>query len=177
MQVLRHSSAHTLDITYSQAWFQYLNQAGQRLTKTSLILFFREKEKKFQDLPDYAFIVFSLSKAYEGFLKQLLLDLKLIDKKIVENKHFRIGRALNPDIRQSERDEHWLYDDVAKECGEELSRQLWNTWLQCRNQIFHYFPGKDKRVGLSDAEKCLNLLIDSMSGAVGCLKSDHLLEK
>ena len=39
---------------------------------------------------DYAFVVFSLAKAYEGFLKRVFLDMKMIDRRQYFGEYFRI---------------------------------------------------------------------------------------
>ncbi|MGD9129324.1 MAG: hypothetical protein PVJ09_02460, partial [Candidatus Woesebacteria bacterium] len=102
-------------------WFLVLTPWQQNLVRTSYRLLEREKKHP-NNFVDYSFIVFSMAKAYEGFLKKVLFDLKLIDKKAYEGRRFRIGRALNPDMREKYRDKFWLYDDLAKQCGERNAR-------------------------------------------------------
>jgi hypothetical protein len=119
-------------------------------------------------LTDYSFIIFPIAKAYEDFLKQYLFDLGLISQKTYEGKRFRLGRALNPDIRDNQRDEFWLFDDVSSMCGEELSRSLWETWLECRNRVFHYFPAKNVKLSLTAVTTHLQLLDETISNAHQC---------
>ncbi len=148
-------------------WFLYLEPLQQELVKHALELYHRELALQ-SDLPDYSFLVFTMSKAYEGFLKKYLLDLKFISAKVYEGRKFRIGRALNPDVHTNHRDEYWLYDDLAQVCGPELARQLWETWLQCRNRVFHYFPSDPNIIDLETAAKFLAMLVSAMEKAFVC---------
>ena len=108
------------------------------------------------------------------FLKNFLLDLNLVSERACYDKHFRIGRSLNPDVRQNQRDEFWLYDDVSRKCGKEVARLLWEAWLKCRNQVFHYFPDKPQLLNLETAISRLKLLEEAMEAAVNCLKQSNL---
>jgi len=146
---------------------KYLDAWQQDLLADAVSL--AEKLADKQDLlTDFSAMVFPASKAYEGFLKQYLRDLDLIDDAAYKSKRFRIGRALNPDIRQSQRDEWWLYDDVVKMCGPELGRKMWNTWLECRNRLFHYFPAKPVLLTHSQACTSISTLLSTMSEAIAC---------
>lgn len=122
---------------------------------------------------DYSFIVFPMAKAYEGFLKQYLFQLRLLSPETYHDKRFRIGRALNPDLRNHQRDEQWLYDDVVRLCSEKLGRLLWDTWLQCRNRVFHYFPASSQQLTLVQAGEYLVLIANAMSEAYRCQRDSH----
>jgi hypothetical protein len=119
-------------------------------------------------LADYTFVVFPVAKAYEGFLKDLLLELKLIDEATYASRRFRIGRALNPDVAQNQRDALWLYDDVKLYCGPALAEQLWYTWLECRNHLFHYFPHADQPLTLVQAREKMDQVVMTMEAALAC---------
>lgn len=168
----RHKSNKQISLTdhYTRDWFRYVSPSLQKLIRTSIELYVSHMENP-GTYEDYTFIIFPLSKAYEGFLKQYLRDLGLISKKTYEGKRFRIGRAMNPDIRQNQRDEYWLFDNVAEICGKELARQMWNTWLECRNQRFHYFPGKEQTLSFDNIEKYLQMMVTTMDQAVACQPS------
>jgi hypothetical protein len=60
------------------------------LMRESFHLLDREKENS-SNSHDYAFVVFPAAKAYEGFLKKVLFDLKLITKQQYLGDRFRIG--------------------------------------------------------------------------------------
>lgn len=155
---------------FNQPWFAYLEKEQQELIRTALTLI--EKKDKIADLSDYSFIVFEMAKAYEGFLKKYFLQFGLISKRTYQSKRFRIGRALNPDVRPQHRDEDWIFDDVVKKCSRELANELWNTWLQCRNRVFHYFPGGTQTtLSFSEAEKKVEIVVQAMKNAMTCLLS------
>lgn len=147
--------------------FVELSPELQTLAKLSWTLWQREQDSN-SDLPDYSFVVFPLAKAYEGMLKEYLLAMKLIDRATFESRRFRIGRALNPDLHPDQQTDHWLYDDVARECGETLARQIWDAWLTCRNHIFHYFPEKNANLSLQQAHKCLTILTTTIQAVSAC---------
>ena len=160
-------SVETLSQLTTQLWFLHTPPEQQELIRVSLYLYQRESESKVV-LSDYSFIVYPMAKAYEGFLKQYLYDLQLINQSTFEGKRFRIGRALNPDVHFNQRDEFWLYDDLERQCGAEFAKKIWVTWLECRNQIFHFFPRQYKPLSLTDAAEKLELLASSMADAYHC---------
>ncbi len=154
------------DVT-SRPWFAILPPNQQELHRLSMFLYNREAAADYQ-LSDYSFVLFPMSKAYEGFLKLYLLEMNFISRKVFEGNKFRIGRALNPDVRKEQRDKYWLYDDVEHVCGEETARDLWQTWLQCRNQVFHYFPMKSVKMTLPMVYERLTQVDDSITAAFSC---------
>lgn len=139
----------------------------QELLRIAVSLYTRERRQGPQ-FPDYSFVVFPLAKAYEGFLKQYLFELHLLTTEQYHDKRFRIGRALNPDLRNHQRDEQWLYDDIVRLCSPEIGRTLWDTWLHCRNRIFHFFPTANQRLSLEKAGEYLVLIYTAMSDARSC---------
>lgn len=158
-----------MDLTdhYTRPWFQYVTPQLQDLIRTGLTLHQHHTNTQ-TELPDYSFLIFPISKAYEGFLKKYLHDLDLITKEDVESRRFRIGRAINPDVRMHQRDENWLFDDLAHSCGQETARQVWETWLKCRNRVFHYFPKEASMLSLAEATFHIELLLNTMELAVQC---------
>lgn len=148
-------------------WFPHLDLPQQELVELAIQLYERELISE-APLSDYSFVVFPMAKAYEGFLKQYLYDLHLISQTTFESRRFRIGRALNPDVHENQRDDAWLYDNIVHMCDKEIASALWNTWLNCRNRIFHYFPKDHSTVTLPEAEKDLRLIATTMGEAVHC---------
>ena len=151
----------------TSSWFKYLSPRQRDLVRVSYQLL--EKQDKDQPLADYGFLVFSMSKAYEGFLKKYLLDFNLINYKTYQSRRFRIGRSLNPDVNLKQRDEWWLYDDLVKICNEGVARELWQTWLECRNRVFHFFPEQKGQLSLEEATAKLLKISKAMEVAVACL--------
>jgi hypothetical protein len=138
-----------MEIKKDAAWFRYLDAYQKELVLVSLSL--ANQKQTLSNLKDYSFIVFPMAKAYEGFLKKVFFDLQLISKETYEGNHFRIGRALNPDIRSYQRDKDWLYDNVALKFGKQTARYLWDTWLKCRNRVFHYFSNNQQFLSFKEA--------------------------
>jgi hypothetical protein len=148
-------------------WFEQLEQDQQDLIKLSEYLYEREGMSQVQ-LSDYGFVVFPIAKAYEGFLKQYLFDLSLISQHTFESNRFRIGRAMNPDIRENQQDEFWLYDDLEQMCGATVAKDLWNTWLLCRNRVVHFFPLETHRIPLKTAGEKIEMVLNTIDMAYQC---------
>ena len=92
-------------------WYHYLEHSMRDLVDQSVILLERERGFKKIVFHDYSYVVFPAAKAYEGFIKQFLLDSGLLIASQYESRHFRIGKSLNPDLPERYRDE-----EVAR-CG------------------------------------------------------------
>lgn len=150
-----------MELQKDSPWYQYLDQCQRALVDTSFSLL--DHSQNIHDLKDYSFIVFPMAKTYEGFLKKILFDLNLIDKATYEGRRFRIGRALNPDVRNHQRDEAWFYDDIVRVFGEGVAREMWNTWLSCRNHVFHYWPDCEQFLTIKEARERLQMMIGVMS--------------
>lgn len=155
--------------THLSNWYLYLNSSQQNLIDTTQ--HFLKLAKAEGNHPEYcySFLVFSVAKVYEGFLKKFLFDLHLTNKEAYESRRFRIGRALNPDVSFRQRDQWWFYDDVMRKCGEKSAKKIWQAWLECRNQIFHYFPAHNKKLSIKEAEAKIDQLIEAMKAALSCL--------
>ena len=149
----------------TQTWYSFLTDAERQLIDTSFQLLAQINQDTYTD---YSFIVFPMAKAYEGFLKTYLLDLGLISQHVYESRRFRIGRALNPDINNGQRDDLWLFDDVARVCGLEMAREMWDAWIECRNQVFHFFPLQHQQLTHAAAQAKLHQIAMAMDGAVRC---------
>src|SRR3990172_6598924 len=134
-------------------WWTYLDESMRDLVEESFLLLERE-ERLQESLHDYSFVVFPMAKAYEGFLKKLLLEMKLIDSRQYFGEHFRIGRALNPSLPKRYR-AGWVYGKLVESCGgaEELPLSMWEVWKTARNRIFHFFPDHHEFICLEEARR------------------------
>lgn len=149
----------------NKAWWSYLEADLQELLTESALLIDQVKnwEVKFHD---YSFIVFPTSKAYEGFLKKMFLDMGFISENDYYGKHFRIGKALNPQLEGRLRAKYSVYDRVVNYCGgKPLADELWDTWKSCRNLVFHWFPDERKAVSYEDAKAKVGKVINAMDAA------------
>jgi hypothetical protein len=110
---------------------------------------------------DYSFIVAPAAKAYEGYLKDFFLELKIIDRYSYESDRFRVGKTLNPSLRYKR---FSIFKKLAElhEDGELLAEKLWTAWKLGRNEIFHYFPGNVKKLTRSEAEERVNLILKAI---------------
>lgn len=154
----------------TQEWYKLLSPTEKSLVDTSVLLCNTLDDAKY---PDYSFVVFPMAKAYEGFLKRFFWEQNLIDQEVYESRRFRIGRAFNPDLNSNQQDELWIFDDVAQACGHELTREMWEAWLECRNQVFHYFPSRYEALSLAAAEARLRQMIAAIEGATRCRLKDQ----
>ena len=81
----------------SQFWL-YLSQGQKDLLDEGLYLMndiIRDHAYQFKD---YSFLVFPFAKAYEGFLKQIFRDKKLISRLDYISDHLRLGQLMSPNL-------------------------------------------------------------------------------
>lgn len=152
-------------------WFHFLTDDQQKLVDLTIYLYEREGIST-QPLSDYSFVIFPMAKAYEGFLKQYLYDSNLITAETFRSHRFRIGRAINPDVHMTQRDDDWLYDDLERMCSKELAQLLWQTWLTCRNRVFHFFPTEQTFLSLEMAGEDITLITQAIEQAHQCLLAE-----
>lgn len=110
---------------------------------------------------DYSFVVFPFAKAYEGFLKQFFLDLRLIREDEYYGDEIRIGRILNPNYMKKQKNVYY------KICGPSqqstvMANKLWTIWKKGRNQVFHYFPHNFRKLSKEEALILIQEFIDAM---------------
>jgi hypothetical protein len=114
---------------------------------------------------DYSYLVFPFAKMYEGFLKQLFLDVRFISERDYYSTHFRIGRGLSPNLtRRLGRNS--IYALAVKKFGQAAANRLWQTWKEGRNLVFHYFPHNYRALSRQQAVILINEITDTMAEAV-----------
>lgn len=144
---------------------------------------------------DYSFVVFPFAKVYEGFLKKLFLAIGAINDWQYNNERWRVGRALNPQLEKELRHES-VYDKLVQYCrgsfdsslpraaqdshtprsgvrsaqemnqGKVLADELWRTWKRGRNQIFHFWPGRNRALSLDQAKEIIGEIEKAMERAL-----------
>jgi hypothetical protein len=150
----------------TRPWWEYIGKDLQDLLLESNLLLAKMQEYK-EDFGDYSFVVFPSAKAYEGFLKKLFLDFGFITEEEYYGKHFRIGKALNPNLEKIYRGSESVYDKLVNHCGgEDLANKLWDTWRFSRNLVFHWFPNEKNTVSLAGAHQRITMIIEAMDAAV-----------
>jgi hypothetical protein len=148
--------------SYGKFW-DYLSQQQKDLILEGQYLMnevIRHQAYKFKD---YSFLVFPYAKAYEGFLKQLFLDVKFISHLDYISDHFRLGKMLSPFMIERLGDRS-LYKQI-KEKASGLEEKIWQTWKIGRNEIFHYFPHNVKSITFEEAEDIIRQIIENMEEA------------
>lgn len=116
---------------------------------------------------DYSFVIFPYAKVYEGFLKKLFLTIGAITEEQYNSDHWRVGKALNPQLEKELRHEESVYDRIVLVSGSnQLPDALWDAWKNGRNRIFHYFPGQHKPVSFEKARTIISQINQAMEMAL-----------
>jgi len=158
-----------MDDLESNIWWKGMDGGVKDLLHQSITLV-DEVSSWSEKFVDYSFVVFPAAKGYEGFLKKVFLDKGFITNDDYYGKHFRIGKALNPSLDTKYRDES-VYDKVVESCSGDriLANTMWDTWKNCRNMIFHFFPNEKNVITFEEAKEKVNEIISTMTKvASGC---------
>lgn len=149
----------------SKLW-NYLSGPQKELIENGQYLLADAKKRSGQKVHDYSYVVFPFAKCYEGFLKQLFLDLGFINQKQYNSDHFRVGKVLSPNLqkRLGNRSVYKQLCDYQGKCG--LADQLWRVWKTGRNRIFHYFPHNLRAITAAEAEEITGEITGVMEKAV-----------
>lgn len=159
----------TAPLTVSPALYSFLSVEARALSRDSLSLVeWLSVPSHRPEVKDFAFVVFPMAKAYEGFLRNYFFQMGLISSQDYEGKHFRIGRSFNPDLPPRLRDNDWVFDDVARLCSPEVARQLWQAWIDGRNHLFHYYPHGRYKLTYEGSVARVWQLIEAMEAAMEC---------
>lgn len=148
----------------SRLW-QYLPDEQRVLLRDGEFLLADSVHHADQEPTDYSYIVFPYAKLYEGFLKQLLRDLDIIEDQDFFSEKFRIGKVLSPNMmRRLGRNS--VYGILQHKYGRALADDLWHTWKEGRNQVFHYFPNNYRALTLAQATEIVTRIVKTMDEAV-----------
>lgn len=152
-------------ILHDSILWQYLSPEQERLVSDGQILINDSDLHRNEKLSDYSYLVFPFAKLYEGFLKQLFRDLSIITIQDYRSDHFRIGKALSPNLagRLGSRSAYGL---VRQRYGESLADDFWQTWKEARNLVFHYFPHNYRALTREEALRLITMVIDTMNKGV-----------
>lgn len=142
-------------------YWDYLSLHQRDLVREGSYIYqeiFSDGKYNFQD---YSFVVFPFAKAFEGFIKQLLLDIGAISYEQYNSDHIRIGKLLSPELSRINPRES-VYQIVADYFGVENADMIWETWKYCRNQVFHYYPHNSKYLTLNEAKERIHLILSTI---------------
>lgn len=151
-------------------YWDYISPNQRDLIREGSYLYQEVYKDGVYSFQDYSFLVFPFAKAFEGFIKQFLLDIGLIDTVQYSSDHIRVGKLLSPDTQQFPRDQS-MYSALVHAMGEDVSNMIWMTWRYCRNQVFHYFPHNKQSLSLNEARERINLILTTMSTCYNSLLS------
>ena len=155
--------------TYAAFW-SYLPQEQKDLIQEGDYLMNEIIRHQSYQFKDYSFIVFPYAKAYEGFLKQLFLDTKLISHLEYISDHLRLGKLMSPNLIGRLR-ERSLYKKISDANSRDLAEKIWQMWKIGRNQTFHYFPHNLKSLSFEEAEELAkNFVIFGIAGKLQEIK-------
>ncbi len=145
--------------------WQYFSSPQRSLAQDGLFLLEDSTKHVSEEPTDYSYLVFPFAKLYEGFLKQLFLDTGIISVHDYESDHFRIGKALSPNLVKRLRGRS-AYGQVERMYGKDLATRLWHTWKHARNLVFHYFPHNYRALTRKEAQGLIQTISDTMEEAV-----------
>ncbi len=148
----------------NRKFWEYLSQPQKDLILEGEYLMNDIIKHQSYQFKDYSFLIFPYAKAYEGFLKQLLKDIKFISHLDYISDHLRLGKLMSPNLigRLGDRS---LYKKIKEAVSQDLAERIWQTWKLGRNQIFHYFPHNLKAVSYKEAEEIISKIIQTMEEA------------
>jgi hypothetical protein len=155
----------------SHLW-QFLSPSQQQLARDGQVLIEDRKKHPNETLSDYSYLVFPYAKLYEGFLKQLFLDIGAIGEREYKSDHFRIGKALSPNLAKL-LGERSAYAYLSRHYSDTLAMMMWKTWKQGRNLVFHYFPHNIRRLNFSEAISTVGGIIETMEEAIMQTHAHH----
>ena len=155
---------HTVD-RESPLW-EYLTKELRALVEDGeRLMTFVDEHGERAGITDFSFLVFSFAKAYEGFLKKILLDVGYLKHDEYYGDEMRIGRILNPSYKKEKQS---IYEAL---CGssakrKDLTLRMWGMWKKGRNTVFHYFPHNFKRLKHEEAVKIVEEFVAVMQAVV-----------
>lgn len=150
-----------MTISHDSPLWEYLSEQQRVLADDGAFLWADSARHINEEPTDYSYIVFPYAKLFEGFLKQAFLDLGIIRKQEYFSEKYRIGKALSPTLVPRLGDKS-AYKLLTKRYGVNLAEELFVTWKEGRNLVFHYFPHNYRSLSRENAGKTIDLLITTM---------------
>jgi len=121
---------------------------------------------------DYSFLVFPFAKTYEGFLKQLFLDVGFITHMDYISDHFRVGKYLSPNMMHRLKEKS-VFASIRNQTTEDLAKKIWQVWKDGRNEVIHYYPHNLKRISYAQAISMDEDILQTMVRAYDQLKNHN----
>lgn len=145
--------------------WQYLSPELRALGGDGTFLIQDSSRHTDEEPTDFSYLVFPFAKLYEGFLKDLFLDLEIISEREYGSNHYRIGKALSPNLlrRLGARS---AYGQLSKRFGDGLATMLWHAWKEGRNLVFHYYPHNLRALTRTEAIALARMIVTAMEEAI-----------
>jgi len=143
---------------------RFLGDDQRRLMEDGFLLLKHIEDKRLDHISDYSFLVAPFAKAYEGFLKDVFLNLGVIGEDEYFSDHFRVGKVLNPNLYKRRFSVYSRLANLGEE-GKQLADQLWQAWKKGRNLIFHYFPHNLNKLSFGEAKERIKQIMKAMIAA------------
>lgn len=156
-------------IDEKSALWQYMSPQQRVLTGDGEFLLEDSTRHINEEPTDYSYLVFPFAKLYEGFLKQLFLDVGIITARDYRSDHLRIGKVLSPNLVRR-LGPNSAYGQIRARFGEALADRLWNTWKTGRNLVFHYFPHNYRALTRAQAQELISSIVATMEEAVAATR-------
>jgi hypothetical protein len=155
-------------ITNGTALWHYLSPDQRDLASDGAFLLSDVNVHHDTEPTDYSYLVFPYAKLYEGFLKQVLLDLDIMSEREYDSEHYRIGKVLSPNLMGRLRKKS-AYGQIQERYGKDLATRVWHTWKNGRNMVFHYFPHNYRSLTLDQARTVITNIQDTMTEVVAVI--------
>ncbi len=163
-------------VTMRPHMMAYMSEGQQNLIKQGYYLLEHVEKDKQVAFNDYSFVVFPFAKAYEGFLKEFFLDIGFITEKDYFSDHFRVGKVLSPHLAKQLKKKS-VYQRVSVEMSRELADNMWETWKNGRNEVFHYFPHNLRSLTLDEAKDIIFHIVNTMEKALESMQISKLKKR
>src|SRR3989344_1190957 len=118
-----------MDIKKDSYLWRYLSKPQQDLIEQGQYLCNEVMSDGKYSFKDYSFLVFPFAKAYEGFLKQILLDVGFISHLDYISDHFRLGKVLSVNLVSKLQDRS-VYKKIVDYSGIDLADQIRTTMTE-----------------------------------------------
>lgn len=118
-------------------------------------------------LSDYAPLVLPIAKVYEGILKKILVEAKIVsENELLQNPSLNVGKYFNPAGNNK------IFNFIKDKSRDKVvPHVIYSTYQECRNQILHYDQYRDNRiVSMEDAEFYVKRILHAIDKAYDTFK-------
>ncbi len=164
-----------MDVRLNNEFWDYLTQTQRDLILEGDYLNEEVLKKCKYCFKDYSYLVFPYAKAYEGFLKKICYDVGFLSERDYLSDFLRLGKLLSPNLVGRLGNES-LFKKIRDTVSKDMADELWMTWKEGRNQVFHYFPHNLKALTHEEADEIIENMKQTMLDCFEALKG-HMVER